>query len=931
MYKSLKPRIYLPTEKDFSHNGLGILSDATRVDVREAANGIYELEVEHPLKSRFKEYFENGYQIKAKPNDQEEYHIFEIKRTYEDANGNNILIYAQSRTYKLGNREVQHVEINSQNGSGAMKQITAGMDQPSDIELFSDIQTVSSTVFEARNVLNCIAGEQGSLLQYWGGEIKREPFRLSLLRRRGRDIVGTIRYGKDLQGLKITFDWQSIITRCLPYADIQDSEDGQTKRIYGKKVDSDLIKNYPDVYAKHVQFTEEQGVKDQASLDKAAAKYFVSVNPGCDKPKVSIELEFEKLTDSEEAREFAKLRNYGLFDTFYVYHKLYDIHIETKITEVLYDSLTEKVKKISAGDAQVAFYTQQNYELQETIKTLTKKGYMSDFLDYVTNLINGVEGGSVLQYPKNKPHSTYYLDTDSRETAKDVVVLNNQGIGFSRTGWLGPFVNAWGINGDLNADFIRVGRIRAKMMETSFNGVGDTLKLVGGLLQIFNKEKRIMELSKKGMEFWSDKGAIGTIGTTDSAGNPFPNATTPTPIPDNALVIRSNGSGKYILISPAESKGLVMLGNGLSIHYGNMNIQGKLQVFGDLDVQGKLTIKGQEVFPGQGGSSGGGDWNGQYPPEVTDERDKRYWIIWASAIAAGCTPEVAAALCGNAQGESDGRPTADEGGGAAGRGYGIFQWTLKGVPGRVYMISLMEKAGITLNPDTSEAQMKLLFWHGPNGQWIASSGYPYSWQQFLKMTDIAIATTAFEKNFERPLNSHPERIDFAKYWYNKFKDLKIPSTSGGDILDTAKSLLGYFHYSMPLRTQFGSVANPDRNGYADCSSFVWLVLTKAGYRTPAGVGWYTGSMTADARGARTWLTEISANEAKAGDVLIVNQGGGAGANGHTAVLAEAWHGYTTAIIEMGGMQSGGVGVGRVDMSFGWLLNGGDVCLARAKK
>lgn len=933
----MKPRIYNPTEKDFSHNGLGVLSDASRADIREAANGVYELEVEHPLKSRFKEYFENGYQIKVKPNDQEDYHVFEIKRTYEDTNGNNILIYAQSRTYKLGNREVQHVEINSQNGSGAMKLITAGMDQSSDIELFSDIQTVSSTVFEARNVLNCIAGEQGSLLQYWGGEIKREPFRLSLLRRRGRDKLGTVRYGKDLQGLKITFDWQSIITRCLPYADLQDSEDGQTKRIYGKKVDSELLKNYPDVYAKHIQFTEEQGVKDQASLDKAAAKYFISVNPGCDKPKVSIEVEFEKLTDSEEAKEFSKLRNYGLFDTFSVYHKLYDIHVEAKITEVLYDGLNEKVKKISAGDTQIAFYTQQNYEFQETIKTLTKKGYMSDFLDYVTNLINGVEGGSVLQYPKNKPHSTYYLDSDSRDTAKDVVVLNNQGIGFSRTGWLGPFVNAWGINGDLNADFIRVGRIRAKMMETSFNGVGDTLKLVGGLLQVYNKEKRIMELSKKGMEFWSDNGAIGTIGTTDSAGNPFKDASTPTPIPDNALVIRANGDGKYILISAVEKKGFIMLGNGTTIHNGDLNIQGKLRVFGDLDVQGKLTIKGREVFPGQGGGSSGSqggqgnNWNGQYPPELTDDREKRYWLIWVCALAAGCTPEVAAALCGNAQGESDGNPRADESGGNPGYGYGLFQWTLKGVIGRVYMVQLMGQAGIKDDPDTSEAQMKLLFWHGPNGQWMSTSAYPYSWAQFLKMTDIAVATTAFEKNFERPLNSHPERIDYAKYWYNRFKDLKIPQANN-DIVSVAKSLLGYFTYQLIHGERYiGSVQNIDRNGVTDCSGYVWLVLAKAGYPVPSDMQWYTGSMTSDARGAHQWLQEIAPEQSKAGDVIIYNVGGGAGANGHTAILLETYRGNDTQIIQMGGdSRFSGVNTSTMGYSFGSLL-GGDRCIARAVK
>ena len=437
--KSLKPRIYEPMEKDFSHNGLGVLIDTIRADVTEKANGAYELELEHPLLSRFDGYFENGYQIKVKPNDQEEFHIFEIKNTYKDTMRNSILIYAQSRTYKLGNRQVQHVEIKNQNAVSAMQAITNNMDSPSDIQLFSDIMTTSSTTFEARNVLNCIAGEQGSLLQYWGGEIKREPFKLSLLRRRGRDNVGTVRYGKDLDGLKIKFDWQSIVTRCLPYADLQDGEDGQTKRIYGSKVDSELISKYPDIYSRHIQFTEEQGVKDLASLNNVAKNYFTSLNPGVDKPKISIELQIFKLTDSSDAAEFAKLRNYGLFDTFQVYHSLYDIHLEAKITEVVYDSLNEKTKKIHAGDERIAFYKQQDNDFQNVLKSLTQKDYMSQFVDYITDLINGVEGGAVLQYPKNKPHTTYYLDTESRETAKDVIAINNQGIGFSRTGWRGPF------------------------------------------------------------------------------------------------------------------------------------------------------------------------------------------------------------------------------------------------------------------------------------------------------------------------------------------------------------------------------------------------------------------------------------------------------------------------------------------------------------
>ena len=605
MDKSLKPRIYEPTEKDFSHNGLGILIDTTRCDVTEQANGKYEIEIEHPLTSRFSNYFENGYQIKAKPNDQEEYHVFEIKNTYKDTISNTILIYGQSRTYKIGNREVQHVAIDSKNGAEAMAAIENGMDEPSDVKLYSDIQTTSSTVFEARNVLSCIAGEQGSMLQYWGGEIKREPFKLSLLRRRGRDNVGTVRYGKDLVGLKVKFDWSSIVTKVLPYADLQNSEDGTTNRIYGNAVLSDLATNYPDVYAKHIQFTEEQGVKDLASLNRVAANYFKSINVGSDKPKISIELEIEKLTDSEEAKEFAKIRNYGLFDTFSVYHKLYDIHIDTKINSVVYDSLTEKNKKINCGDAQMAFYTKQSYELQETIKTLTKKGYMSEFVDYVTNLINGVEGGSVLQYPKNKPHTTYYMDTDSRDTAKDVIAINNQGLGFSRTGWLGPFVNAWGINGTLNADFIRAGKIRTDIMEISFNGLGDLLRMVSGTLQLWNDDLKIMELTKKGLQFWSGEKSLGTIGT---AGEPFPDLVDqdgPVSMDGKALMIRGDADNDYIALSAKTGTGII-LGNGKGLYLidDNIRIIGDITLSGNLDVRnGQIRINGAQVYPG--GSGGG--------------------------------------------------------------------------------------------------------------------------------------------------------------------------------------------------------------------------------------------------------------------------------------------------------------------------------------
>ncbi len=766
------PVIFKPGEKDFTTNGLGRLIDATRCEITEEANGKYELEMDYPAISRFSDYFENGYQIKAKPNDLEEYHIFEIKQTFKDTFTNSIVIYAQSRTYKLGNRQVRLVTVDNRNGSEAMKLIEQNMDEPCDIKLHSDINTASSTIFEARNVLNCIAGEQGSLLQYWGGEIKREPFKLSLLRRRGRDNVGTVRYGKDLKGLTIKFDWQSIVTKVLPFAELQSGADGTSQRIYGNAVKSEYISKYPDVYAQYVQFTEEQGVKDLASLNKVAGKYFTTLYPGSDKPKVSIELEIEKLTDSEEAKEFAKMRNYNLFDTFIVYHKLYDIDIQTKVTGIVYDALAEKTIKITAGDIQVSFYKQQSQDFQEAIKTLTKKDYMSNFIDYITDLINGVKGGSILQYPKNRPHTLYFMDTDSTDTAKNVIAINNQGIGFSTTGWKGPFRNAWTIDGILNADFIRAGKIRSDIFETSFNAYGDILRLVNGALQAWNGKTKIMELTRKGMGFWDGSSHVGNMGTK---GNPFPllNDANGKPVVTDgkSLLLVGNSPTNIIGLSNEESTGLIIRGATQWNLANNSYFIGKGGNKSTIYVD-RLIVGGKEVIPGDG--SGGND--GDVPPELTTEKEKNAWAVWQFLKSKGYSEQAAAGILGNMDQESGIMPDIDEGGG--GPGYGLVQWTspIAGESGRAYVQRLLAQAGISGDYRNITTQLKLLDWHMHNGQYIPSAAYPYSVAEFKALTDIGTTTMAFEANFERPAVTHPERIPMAQYWYDLLHNLK-PGTN----------------------------------------------------------------------------------------------------------------------------------------------------------
>ncbi|MBU5242926.1 peptidoglycan DD-metalloendopeptidase family protein [Lactococcus lactis] len=753
----MKPVLYEPNIKDFENNGgIATLADCRSLKVTEEANGSYIAELTFPITTKYSEYLEDvNYQIKCKPNDLDDYHVFYIYTHYKDMATGLLYVTAKSRTMKLGNRTVKDVVIENQTGIEAMALLHDGMDLESDIEMFSDITTISSTHFEVSNPLECIKGIDGSLNQHYGGEIKHEPNRISLLKRRGKDNVTTIRYRKNLEGFKLELNWDGLVTRIFPYADVQNSN-GKTERIYGNKVDSQYIGNYDgEVYARHIQFTEDQGATDVSTLNKVASKYFTSMNAGVDKPKVSAEVNIRKLDNHAKFKNFRQL---GIFDSFTVFHERYNINLEMTVNKVVYDGLLEQIESIEAGDPKFTFFEEQQNQFTEVMKKVPTKQYSSVFTDYVTKIISGNDGGNVIWHPKERPTDLFFVDGTNLEDSKQILRINKSGIGFSSNGWKGPFNTAWTLDGTFVADFIKSGTLNADLIKAGVLS-GIKIRSVNNDFIIELDNGRIRFIKKEG----SSEKEMFAFAPTYSGGQLQG---------INAI----QNQGYSFALSSMGSNGAFL--NVLEIPKDSTADNRKLNLYGEVKVDGNFYVNGVKIDK-NGGSSGGGSgsWNGQYPPEVTSDRDKRYWQIWAMAIGAGFSKQAAAALLGNAQGESDANPTADEGGGRPGFGYGVWQWTDSSgaSSGRVYMINLMTRAGVTDNPDTITAQFKLLMWHAPNGQWIATSSYPYSWNQFTTLTDINTATQAFVSNFERPLNGHPERSTWAQEWYDKFVNLKIPS------------------------------------------------------------------------------------------------------------------------------------------------------------
>ncbi len=755
---------YKKMPDDLSVNGASLVDWEDLPEINRVLNGQYRFYGNYSRGGQYRSYLKKGNFIKAKVPDGswQYFEIYNIKK-----NLTSVSVTARHIGFMANKNFIVKSFTDNGNGSQIMTNLKNSLAFDQKFNYLSNVGTTHQ--FTARQVapVEAIIGSNNgnqNLTGVTSAELDMDNYDLKLVKQIGSDNGFRIDFGINLEAIEEEIDEESIVNSLYLIGGVPDNDYDEDKEPieYGY-LETDGVTNENRRIGKR----ENGDCKTVDELIKWGKTLFD--NDRIHEPKATHTVSMVALEHTLEYGDmYQELASLHLGDVAHVRAKELDIEIKERMVEYTYFPTLGKYKDFVLGN-DLSLYTStvntQTQELKKKIDNRTET-LVQNVLN-ATAWITGNSGGHVVFRPEKAPSEILIMDTDTAATAKRVWRWNLNGLGYSENGVNGPFGIAMTSKGEIVADFIKVGIINAEVLESSMNELGDVLKIVKGTLQIWNENKKIMELTKKGMEFWNTKESIGTIGTTDSAGNPFPDASTPTPLEDNSLVIRTNGDGKYILISPAAGKGFVLLGNG------------KATYFGDLDVQGTFTVKGKEI---DGGNSGGNDngWNGQYPPEVTSDRDKRYWQIWAMALGAGFSKQAAAALLGNAQGESDANPTADEGNGAPGFGYGVWQWTdsTGANSGRVYMINLMTKAGISDNPDTITAQFKLLMWHAPNGQWIATSAYPYSWTQFMTLTDINTAAQAFVANFERPRDPHPERTTWSQEWYDKFKDLEIPVSKG---------------------------------------------------------------------------------------------------------------------------------------------------------
>ncbi|HGS8671932.1 TPA: phage tail tip lysozyme [Enterococcus faecalis] len=785
---------YTAIPENLNDNGMALPDWQDLPEINRVLNGVYRFYGNYARDGQYRSYLKKGNFLKAQVEDgsYQYFEIYNIKKNLQS-----VSVTARHIGFMANKNFIIDSFTANGNGTQIMNNLKAALTFKQRFNYLSNVGTTHQFTAKQVGPIDAIIGSNNgnqNLTGVTGGELEMDNFNLKLVKQIGADNGFRIDFGINLEAIDEDYDDESIINSLFLIGGVPDNDYDQDKEpitygfleIAGVNDSNRRIGKRENSECKTVDELKKWG---QSLFDKDRIH----------EPKVTHTISMVALEHTLEYEDmYEELSSLHFGDVVHVRAKEVDIEVTERMVEYTWFPTLGKFKNIVLGN-DLSLYTStvnnQTQELKQKIDNRTET-LVQNVLN-ATAWITGNSGGHVVFRPEKAPSEILIMDKNKVATAKRVWRWNLNGLGYSSNGVNGPFELAMTSKGEIVADFIKVGIIDTNVLQTSFNkATGDVLKLVAGALQIWNNKKKIMELTKKGMEFWNGSSHIGTIGTK---GNPFPGVVdkngNPVVSDGNSLLLVADNPQKIIGLSNQSGTGHLITGPTQFFVGNNFNFFGPNGSKAILTVD-RLIVGGKEVIPGQNGGGGSGAGTGGYPSEVTSDADKFAWDLWSYLLANGYSKAAAAGILGNVQGEvgPSMNPDTEQIGGPA---YGWVQWDgsaypLVGAPtwnGREYVQRLIAAAGIKQDYRTSLAQAQLINWCMFNGQWLGQVS-PLTVDEFKVVSSPKTAAYAFELNFERPAAAHPERQNYAQAWYDKFKDLKASTATGKAGIEHLETLMG---------------------------------------------------------------------------------------------------------------------------------------------
>ena len=484
----MKPILFSPTSTSFATNGIGRLSDAITCIVHEARNGEFELEMTYPVGGAHYADIVHSAIIVAKPSARRTNQAFRIYKVTRPMGGR-ITVLAQHISYQMSFIPV--APFTAVGGlAGALAALRANAVESCPFTLSADFTSaVNYSIATPKSLRSCLGGSQGSLLDiYGGGEWEFNNYAATLHRSRGQDSGYTIEYGKNLIDLKQEQNIQDTYTGIYPF---YKSDDAMTVLTTNPKViRANTAANYPFQRTIEKDFTDQFDTTPTEAALRVAAESFVAAN-NIGIPNVSISLDFVNLPDTVEYKHLST-ENVDLCDLVTVRFAKLGVNAKSKIVDIKYDVLRERYASIELGDRRASLAGTIVDEMDQ-LAIMPTKAQMHRSIDMATGVLNKGQGGYVIYNRNNDghPNETLYLDENSGGNlyaSQHVLRINYAGIGFSGSGYGGPYSQSWDLLGHLTLGGIN-------------NSYGDFMILDANAVPVLQMDQRgfiLWNISAKG-------------------------------------------------------------------------------------------------------------------------------------------------------------------------------------------------------------------------------------------------------------------------------------------------------------------------------------------------------------------------------------------------------------------------------------------------
>lgn len=348
------------------------------------------------------------------------------------------------------------------------------------------LQTTRSTAaaFSFRvpqTIWQLLGGQQGSLLDVYGGEYGFNGWTVNLENRIGADNGVSVRYGVNMTDFEQDANCASCYTAVIAYW--QDSEGNAA---YGNVVNASGT--YDHVRVLPLDLSEQfDTMPDAAALDAAAAAYITANDIGT--PTVSWKVGFVPLDTTEEYKDLALLERVSLGDTVAVFFEKYNVSASSRVVEIEWDSLLDRYVSVTLGKVRSTIAKTMANVQQEVAELPTQEQVITSaesIAKALTGAILGAEGGAVRLLDTNDdglPDTLYIADNADPTLAVKVWRFNYEGWAASANGYNGPFTLGATLDDGILADAITAAKLTAGTIQSA-DGTTFSLDLNNSILQM---------------------------------------------------------------------------------------------------------------------------------------------------------------------------------------------------------------------------------------------------------------------------------------------------------------------------------------------------------------------------------------------------------------------------------------------------------------